>query len=390
MIPYGRQFLDEDDIAAVVAVLRSSHLTCGAAVPAFETAVAGYCGAAHGVAVSNGTAALHTAMAALSIGPGDEVIVPALTFAATANCVLYQNARPVIVDVTPDTLLMDPAAVERAITPKTRAVIAVDYAGQPCDYATLGAICRQHDLHLVADACHSLGGRDEQGRPVGTLARLTALSFHPVKHITTGEGGMVLTDDDALAARMRRFRSHGADADFATRQAGGAHRYAVVESGWNYRLSDIQCALGSSQLHKLPGFLDARRRIAARYDAAFSNCSFLSPLARRAGVSHAWHLYVVRLRGHAATHRDAAYAALLEAGIGVNVHYPPLHLHPYFRRTLGTGPGQCPQAEAAGNSILTLPLHPGLTEDDIATVIGAVQGLARLLGTPRKTGEIVR
>lgn len=380
MIPYGRQFLDEDDIAAVVAVLRSSRLTCGEAVPAFETAVAGYCGAAHGVAVSSGTAALHTAMAALEIGPGDEVIVPALTFAATANCVLYQNARPVIVDVRPDTLLLDPKAVERAITPETRAVIAVDYAGQPCEYAVLGALCRRHGLHLVADACHSLGARDEQDRPVGTLAGLSALSFHPVKHITTGEGGMVLTDNAALAARMRRFRSHGIDADFATRKASGAHQYAVVESGWNYRLSDIQCALGTSQLRKLPGFLEVRRRIAARYDAAFCDLPFLSPLGRRAGVSHAWHLYVVRLRGNAATRRDSAYAALLEAGIGVNVHYPPLHLHPYFRRVLGTGPGQCPQAEAACASILTLPLHPGLTETDIATVIGAVRGLAGLLG----------
>lgn len=380
MIPYGRQFVDEDDIAAVVAVLRSSRLTGGPAVGAFERTVADFCGAAHGVAVSSGTAALHTAMAALGIGPGDEVVVPALTFAATANCVLYQGGRPVVADVDPDTLLLDPTAVAQAVTPRTKAVIAMDYAGQPCDYAALGALCRERGLWLVADACHSLGARDERDRPVGTLADLTVLSFHPVKHVTTGEGGMVLTADPDWAARMRRFRNHGIDADAAARAKAQSHRYAVVEAGYNYRLSDIHCALGTSQMRKLPAFLAARRRIAAIYDHALAELPFLRPLGRRPGVAHAWHLYVVRFIGPAAARRDEAYAALLAAGLGVNVHYPPLTRHPYFRRRLGLGPGLCPQAEAAGDAILTLPLFPALREAEIHRVVTAVRGLGRLFG----------
>ena len=378
MIPYGRHMVDEDDIAAVVAVLRSSRLTCGAAVDAFEAAVGGYCGADHAVAVSSGTAGLHASMAALRVGSGDEVVVPALTFAATVNCVLYQNAKPVIVDVDADTLLIDPDAVARAITPRTRAVIAVDYAGQPCDYVALEALCRDRGVALVADACHSLGGCDERVRAVGALAAVTVLSFHPVKHVTTGEGGMALTDDPELAARMRRFRSHGMDADFSSRQASQSHRYEVVEPGYNYRLSDIQCALGASQMRKLPAFLEARRRIAASYDAAFADLPFLAPLGRRPGVNHAWHLYVVRFRGPAAGRRDEAYTALLDAGLGVNVHYPPVHLHPHFRRLLGAGPGLCPRAEAAAGEILTLPLHPGLIEEETGRVIRAVRELGRI------------
>jgi UDP-4-amino-4,6-dideoxy-N-acetyl-beta-L-altrosamine transaminase len=380
MIPYGRQCIEPDDMAAVLAVLRSSRLTCGQAVGAFEAAVAEYVGAGHAVAVSSGTAALHAAMAALGIGPGDEVVIPAITFAATANCVLYQNARPVVVDVNPDTLLVDPAAVAAAITPRTKAVIAVDYAGQPCDYIALEDLCRARGLTLVADACHSLGGYDEQGRMVGTLATLTALSFHPVKHVTTGEGGMVITGDARLAARMRRFRSHGIDSDFAHRQNSRAHRYEVIESGYNYRLSDINCALGASQMRKLPRFLEARRRIAARYDVAFEGLPNVVPLPRRPGIIHAFHLYVVRFQGVAATRRDEAFDMLLDAGIGANVHYPPVHLHPYFQQVLGTGPGLCPNAEAAYAAILTLPLHPLLTDGEIEHVIETVQRIDRFFG----------
>lgn len=379
MIPYGCHCIEEDDLEAVLAVLRSPRLTCGPAVAAFEAAVADFVGAGQAVAVSSGTAALHAAMAALNVGPGDEVIVPALTFAATANCVLYQNARPVVVDVSPDTLLLDPAAAATAVTSRTKAVIAVDYAGQPCDYEALGALCRERGIALVADACHSLGGRDDKGRSVGTLAAISVLSFHPVKHVTTGEGGMALTDDAALAARMRRFRSHGIDADFASRQNARAHSYEVVEPGYNYRLSDIQCALGTSQMGKLSRFLAVRQAIAARYDAAFADLSILAPLAVRPGVVHAYHLYVVRLQGRAARRRDEAFRRLLDAGIGVNVHYPPVHLHPYFRQVLGTGPGQCPEAEAAAREILTLPLHPRLTEDEIGRVIATVRDLETVL-----------
>ena len=374
MIPYARQSVDEDDIRAVAEVLRSDWLTTGPVVPAFEEAVARFAGAAHGVAVSSGTAALHAMCHVLGIGPGDEVLVPAITFAATANAVLYAGGTPVFVDVDPDTLLMDPADLARKITPHARAVIAVDYAGQPCDYDALAAVCRERGLTLLSDACHSLGAADK-GRPVGTLAAMTALSFHPVKHIATGEGGMALTDDAETAKRLRRFRSHGIDADARERERLGSWHYAMVELGYNYRISDINCALGLSQLAKLPAFLARRRQIAAIYDAAFADAPDVAPLAVRAGVAHAYHLYVVRLA--ADVDRGAVFTALRAAGVGTNVHYIPVHLHPYYREHLGTGPGLCPAAEAAYARILSLPMFPALTDAQAGQAAAALAEAAR-------------
>jgi perosamine synthetase len=370
MIPYGRQWLDDDDIAQVVAVLKGDWLTTGPTVAEFEAALAAYVGAALGVAVSSGTAALHAAMFALGIGPGDEVIVPPLTFAATANCVVYQGGAPVFADVEPDTLLLDPQKVAESITPLTRAVIAVDYAGQPCDYAALGDLCRQHGLALVADGCHALGAAF-QGRQVGSLADLTAFSFHPVKHLTTGEGGMVTTDDAGLAQRLRRFRNHGIAADFRQREAQGSWYYEMVDLGYNYRLTDIQCALGLSQLRKLPDFVARRQAMARRYDAAFAGLAGVEPLARRDGREHSYHLYVVRLK--LPLDRARAFQALRRRGLGVNVHYLPVHLHPFYRERFGTGPGLCPAAEAAYEEILSLPLFPAMTDEQVETVIEAVK-----------------
>ena len=374
MIPYARQSVDEDDIRAVAEVLRSDWLTTGPVVPAFEEAVARFAGAAHGVAVSSGTAALHAMCHVLGIGPGDEVLVPAITFAATANAVLYGGAAPVFVDVDPDTLLMDPADLARKATPRAKAAIAVDYAGQPCDYDALAAVCRERGITLLADACHSLGAADK-GRPVGTLAAMTALSFHPVKHIATGEGGMALTDDAETAKRLRRFRSHGIDADARERERLGSWHYAMVELGYNYRISDINCALGLSQLAKLPAFLARRREIAAIYDAAFADAPDVSPLAVRPGVAHAYHLYVVRLA--ADVDRGAVFTALRAAGVGTNVHYIPVHLHPYYREHLGTGPGLCPAAEAAYARILSLPMFPALTDAQAGQAAAALAEAAR-------------
>jgi len=251
-IPYGRQWVDEDDIAAVGAVLRSDWLTTGPAVDAFEDAFAERVGAGHAVALSSGTAALHAAMRALGIGPGDEVIVPALTFAASANCAVYEGARPVFCDIEPGSLVIDPAAATRLISPRTRAIIAVDYAGQPADYGALRALADAHGLALVADGCHALGARLD-GVPVGALADITAFSLHPVKHISAGEGGVATTADAALAAHMRRFRNHGIDSDARAREQAGAWDYDMVELGYNYRLSDIHCALAHSQLGRLDG-----------------------------------------------------------------------------------------------------------------------------------------
>jgi UDP-4-amino-4,6-dideoxy-N-acetyl-beta-L-altrosamine transaminase len=371
-LPYGRQSIDEEDIAAVVAALRSDWLTTGPRVDEFEQAFAEVTGAAHAVAVSSGTAALHAIYHVLGLGAGDEVIVPPLTFAATANAVLYVGATPVFADVDPATLLLDPDAVVRAIGPRTRAIVAVDYAGQPCDYAALRRIADEHGLALVADACHSLGGA-YQGRPVGTLADLTAFSLHPVKHVTTGEGGVVTTDDPELARRLRRFRNHGIDTDHRARAAAGAWFYEQVELGFNYRISDVQCALGTSQLRKLPAWIERRRDLAARYAELLTRVPAARPLASRSGAEHAYHLYVVDVPS-----RDDVFARLRAAGIGANVHYVPVHLHPYYRDRLGTGPGLCPAAEEAYGRILSLPLFPAMADLDIYRVVSALEQATRL------------
>lgn len=362
-IPYGRQTIDDDDIAAVVDVLRSDWLTTGPAVERFEADVCAYTGARHGVAVSNGTAALHAAMFALNIGPGDEVIVSPMTFAASANCILYQGGTPVFADVDAATLLVDPAAVEAAITPRTKAIIAVDYAGQPCDWDALRAIADRHHLALVADGCHALGA-SFKGRRVGTLADITVFSFHPVKHITTGEGGMAVTSDAQLAARMRAFRGHGITTTASQREKSGAWFYEMTELGYNYRITDFQCALGSSQLKKLDAWIDKRNELAQAYEAALAGQDSIRLLKCREDVRHAYHLYVVRT-----PERDALFRHLRANGIGANVHYVPVHLHPYYRNVVGTREGLCPVAEAAYREILTLPLWPGMTEGDISYII---------------------
>ncbi|MBI4804275.1 MAG: UDP-4-amino-4,6-dideoxy-N-acetyl-beta-L-altrosamine transaminase [Desulfovibrio sp.] len=370
-IPYGRQSINDDDVAAVVAALRSDWLTTGPLVDVFEQAVASRCGASQGVAVSSGTAALHVATAAFDIEPGDEVIVPSLTFAATANCVVYQGATPIFADVDPETLLVSPSDVERLLTERTRAVIPVDYAGQPCDYKTLARITNTRSLHLIADACHSLGA-ELNGRPVGTLADATVLSFHPVKHIATGEGGMVLTNDSVAASRMRCLRNHGMNLDARSREKAGTFGYEIKELGWNYRLTDIQSALGISQLSRLDSFLAKRRDIAARYSDAFLSRKDFTFLATRDGVRHAHHLYVIRIADEMPDGmRDMVVGRLRAEGIGVNVHYPPVHMHPFYQRKFGYGPGMCPNAEKAAKRVLSLPLHPGLDDDAVERIIDA-------------------
>ena len=379
-LPYGRQWLDDDDIAAVVEVLRSDWLTTGPKVAEFERTFADFVGAKEAVAVSNGTAALHAAMYAIGIGSGDEVIVPPMTFAASANCVVFQGGTPVFADVDPDTLLLDPAQVEAKITPCTKAIIAVDYTGQACDYDVLRAITDRHGPILVADACHAVGG-SYKGRPVGSLADLNIFSFHPVKHITTGEGGMITTDDPNLARRMRVFRNHGITTDHRQREQRGSWFYKMMDLGYNYRLTDFQCALGMSQLSKLPGWVARRQEIARRYDAAFAETPAVDTLGVREGVSHAYHLYVIQLDlAQLEATRAEVFAALRAEGIGVNVHYIPVHLHPFYRERFGTGPGSCPVAETAYERLVTLPIFPRMSDDDVDDVIAAVYKVTRYYG----------
>lgn len=360
-IPYGHQIIDENDIKAVVEVLKSDWLTTGPRVEHFENDVCSYVGAQYGIAMANGTAALHAAMFALDIGKGDEVIVPPMTFVATSNCVLYQGGTPIFADVEAGTLLIDPVAVEAAITPHTKAIIAVDYAGQPCNWDALRHISDKHHLALIADSCHAIGAT-YRGRKVGTLADITVFSFHPVKHITTGEGGMAVTDDVKLATKMRNFRGHGITTTAAEREKVGGWFYEMTELGYNYRITDFQCALGSSQLKKLDGWIQKRNELAKGYDYFFASHPELSisPLKQGKEILNAYHLYVVR---H--PERDAAFKRLRANGIGANVHYIPVYLHPYYRQHLDTKEGLCPVAEKAYKEILTLPLWAGMTEKEV-------------------------
>ena len=372
-IPYGRHWVDDTDVKAVVEVLRSEWLTTGPLVDAFEQAIADFVGTGYAVAVSSGTAALHASLHAVEIGPGDEVIVPPITFVATANAVVFQGATPVFADVHPNTLLLDPLAVAKKITARTKAIVAVDYGGQPCDYDALRQIAETHHLALLADSCHALGAT-WKNRNVGALADLSAFSFHPVKHITTAEGGMITTNDALLAQRMRAFRNHGISTDHRQRSEMGSWFYEMVDLGYNYRLSDLQCALGISQLRKLPQWLLRRQEIAAHYSRAFQDVQEIRPLAVEEGVSHAFHLFVVQLQfGDEQRNRSTVFRSLRAAGIGANVHYIPVHLHPYYRQRFATGPGLCPIAEAAYERILSLPIFPAMSDDDTDYVIATLQ-----------------
>ena len=372
-LPYGRQEISDDDIAVVTETLRSAWLTTGPKVEEFEKAFAAMCSAPFGVAVNSGTAALHAAMRALDVGPGDEVIVPAITFAATANAAVYEGAQPIFADVQADTLLIDPESVARKITDKTRVITAVDYAGQPADYNALRALAEGRGISIVADACHAPGAT-YTGKPIGTVADISAFSFHPVKHLTTGEGGMAVTADEGYAKRMRRFRSHGIDSDSSTRESAGVFAYDMVELGYNYRLNDLQCALGIAQLKRLPQWVARRQELARLYDDKLSELNFVQPLTRLPDRTHAYHIYVVRLAPGAVS-RDEAFAALRTAGIGVNVHYGAVHLNTFYRERFGYGPGLCPIAETACQEILTLPLFPAMREADIDRVVGELAKL---------------
>ena len=365
-LPYGRQSIDADDIAAVAAVLRGDWLTTGPKIAEFERDFANFCGTKESVAVSSGTAALHCLYHATGIRSGDEVIVPALTFAATANAALYCGAKPVFADVEADTLLIDPNSVAKKITTKTRAIVAVDYAGQPANYAALQKLADENGLHLFADACHALGAK-YQGQNVGALAQASTFSLHPVKPMTSGEGGMITTDNAELAQKMRVFRNHGITTDHRAREQAGSWFYEMVELGFNYRLSDINCALGISQLPKVPLWTKKRQQIAALYDESFTSMPAIETLHARADVSHAYHLYVVRV-----SNRAEVFAHLRECKIGVNVHYVPVYWHPFYRE-LGYALGECPVAEAAYERILSLPIFPAMEAADVARVVAALR-----------------
>jgi perosamine synthetase len=372
LLPYGRQSIAEDDIQAVVDVLRSDWLTTGPKVGEFEEALAARVGAKFAVAFSSGTGALHGAAFSAGLKSGDAAVTSPLTFAATANCVLYQGAQPVFADVSPDTLNLDPDHLAERIKPNTRAVFPVDYAGHPADLDPILALADTHGLTVIEDACHALGA-EYRGRHSGSIAHMSVFSFHPVKHLATGEGGMVTTDRSDFAESLRRFRNHGISTDARQRHASGQWHYEMVLLGFNYRLTDVACALGLSQLKKLDPNLARRREIAARYTAAFRNFPGIVPPTVRADVNPAWHLYPIRLDpAKLSADRAQVFRALRAENIGVNVHYVPVHLHPYYRDQFGYRGGEYPVAEAAYEQLISLPMFHGMTEQDVEDVIGAV------------------
>jgi perosamine synthetase len=371
ILPYGRQSLDEADVAAVLGVLRSDWLTTGPKVGEFEEAFAAAVGARYAVAVSSGTAALHAAVFAAGVGPGDEVITTPMTFAATANSVRFQGGTVVFADVQPDTLNIDPVQIKANITPKTKAVIAVDFSGQPADLDDIRDLPGGDGLIAIEDAAHALGAT-YQTRRVGSLAPLTTFSLHPVKHITTGEGGIVTTDDATLVERLRLFRNHGITTDHRQRENQGFWYYEMVDLGYNYRLTDIQCALGLSQLKKLPGWLMRRREIASRYTESFSGLAEVEVPRVREDRQSAWHLYILRLHlDRLRVGRDHIFRALRAENIGVNVHYIPVPWHPYYQR-IGYRRGQWPVAETEYERLISLPIWPGMTDEDVTDVVKAV------------------
>jgi perosamine synthetase len=373
LLPYGRQSIDEADIQAVVDTLRSDWLTTGPKIAEFEEAIAAWVGAKHAVSFSSGTAALHGAAFAAGLNSGDEAITSPLTFAATANCVLYQDANPLFADVLPTTLNLDPAQAALRVTSRTKAILPVDYAGHPADLDSILELAERHGLVVIEDACHGLGA-EYRGRRVGSIAHMTVFSFHPVKHLTTGEGGMVTTDNPALAETLRRFRNHGITSGARERQRDGQSHYEMVLLGFNYRLTDIASALGLQQLTKLKENLARRRQIAARYEAAFHGMPGMLPPHVCDDVNPAWHLYPIRLElGELSVDRDHVVRALRAENIGVNVHYIPVHLHPYYRDRFGYSGGEYPVAENAFQRLISLPMFHGMSDDDIEDVIRAVE-----------------
>lgn len=371
MIPYGKQTIDQDDIQAVVDVLQSDFLTTGPKIAEFEQTVADYVGAKYAVAISNGTSALHAACFAAGIGPGDEVITTPLTFAASANCVLYCGGTPVFADVDPKTYNIDPEDIQRKITDRTKAIIAVHLAGQPCDMDAIHSIAREHGLIVIEDGAHALGSV-YKGKKVGSMSDMTTFSFHPVKPITTGEGGMIVTDNEDFYKKMILFRSHGITRDdsMMTRN-DGPWFYQQFDLGYNYRITDIQCALGCSQMKKLDRFLARRKEIVAHYNEAFADCDNIITPYQLSDTESGWHLYIVQVKN---CDRRQVFEKMREKGIGVNVHYIPVYMHPYYQEH-GYENVHCANAEEIYSHIISLPLYPGLTSEQQDYVIDTLKSL---------------
>jgi dTDP-4-amino-4,6-dideoxygalactose transaminase len=377
-LPFHLPHIGEAEVRAVEQTLRSGWITTGVKVRAFEQDFAQYIGARHAIAVNSATAGLHLALEAIGVRAGDEVIVPTMTFAASAEVAIYLGATPVLVDCQSDTLNMDPDAVERAITPRTKAIMPVHFGGQPCDMDRIQEIARRHNLRVVEDAAHALPAA-YKGRAIGSIGDLTCFSFYATKTITTGEGGMVTTDCDEHAERIRIMSLHGISRDAWNRYtADGSWYYEILQPGYKYNLTDIAAAIGIEQLKRCQAFHDSRRRIARRYDRAFADLRDIILPVERPDVEHAWHLYVIQLRLESLRiNRGEFIEALKAAQIGSSVHFIPLHLHPYYRERWGYERESLPRASAAFERIISLPIYPDMTDADVDDVVRAVRRICR-------------
>ena len=369
-LPYGQQWIDDEDIASVIEVLKSDWITQGPKIEQFENKVAEYCRAKYAVAVSSGTAALHAACAVAGISNSDEAITTPITFAATANAVVYCGGKPVFADITEDTLNIDPEEVKRKLSAKTKAILPVDFAGHPADLDEIKAIAEENNLIVIEDACHALGA-EYKGQRTGSLADMTIFSFHLVKHITTGEGGMVLTNNEEFYDKLKIFRHHGIVRNNSNE---GSWHYEIDRPGHNFRITDFQCALGLSQMNKLDRFVHRRREIAARYNKVFAEMKENKIPVEKEDVKAAYHIYVIQLRTELLrAGRKEVFEALRAENIGVNVHYMPLHLHPFYQREFGYKRGDYPRAERYYERAITLPLFPKMSDEDVRDVIEAVR-----------------
>ena len=370
-LPYGHQWIDAEDIAAVVEVLKSDWITQGSKIEEFERRVAEYCGAKYAVAVSSGTAALHAACTVAGISRGDEAITTPITFAATANTITYCGGKPVFADIRGDTLNIDPSEIRRKISPLTKVILPVDFAGHPADLGQIITIAQERGLSVIEDASHALGAEYKE-RKIGSFADMTILSFHPVKHITTGEGGMILTDNKESYDKLKVFRHHGIVKGNPDKEE--SWYYEINNPGYNFRITDFQCALGISQLKKLDRFVERRREIATRYNEAFTGEEEIITPVEKDYVKAVYHIYVIMLRlEKLKVSRREIFEALRAENIGVNVLYIPVHLQPFYKGEFGYKKGDYPKAERYYERAIILPIFPKMSEEDVEDVVEALR-----------------
>lgn len=369
-LPYGFHWIGDDDIKEVVSVLKGDWIIMGPKVKEFEDAICKYIGCKHGVAVNSGTSALDIAIASLGLRKGEIVTTP-FTFVATANSILFNGLKPVFADIEQDTQNINPKEIRKKITNDTKAIIYVDFAGQPCNIKEIKEIAEKNDLYLIEDAAHSLGA-EYNGRKVGGFADATIFSFHPVKHITTGEGGMCVTNDEELARKMRILRNQGADSGARERFGPSVSlTYDIKLLGRNYRMTDFQAALGLSQLKKLEGFIKRRRELASLYHEGLKNTSLITLPRAKPNVGHVWHLYTILLDRK--VDRDKFITAMRRKNVGVSVHYPPIYRFSYYQENFDFKPEDFPVTEDVSSRIITLPLFPKMLDEDIKYVVSAVE-----------------